>query len=340
MPRTRREGHDGLQRGRKSSVRGLSNLLLDAHVEFGRLQPSDLDAVDLTLPADHTLDLHGPTAQHVRVSVGAPLWAARGFVGKIYPRRTPAREFLSHYARQFVTVELNTTWYRSERAQMAQWAETTRAAAPGRFEFCAKLPKTITHDLLLEPASDRPTAAFLDALEAFGDQRGPAWLLTPPGFGPSSLPTLERYLARWAAPLRLAVELREPEWFADVTACTEVVELFRSHRVPWILTDVAGRRDVLHMCRTTDEVFVRFTGNDLHASDLTRLEDWSRRLARWLASGTRHVRFFLHQPTEHLVVELAEHFADCLERHGPPGLAVVRPHRIDPPSGLQQGALF
>ena len=305
-------------------------------MDFGRLPA--VDGIDFVLPANHPRDIgSSPQTQRAanpRVLCGAPIWSAKGFLGKIYPESCRAKDYLREYAQQFETIELNATFYRSEAAQIRSWAGET----PESFEFCAKLPKRITHELRLEsPVVDREAEAFAEALEGLGPRRGPAWLLAPPHFGPDEMATLARFLATWARRLRLCVELREPQWFSDVDMCNRVVELFREHAVPWIVTDTAGRRDVLHMCRTTPEAFVRFTGNDLHPSDFARLDTWARRAARWFDTGTHTLRFFLHQQQEDLVVELAEHFATALEREA--GITFEPPQRTNS-SRPEQGSLF
>ena len=79
------------------------------------------------------------------------------------------------------------------------------------------------------------------------------------------------------------------------------------------MSDVAGRRDVLHMKLTTKKAFIRFTGNSLHKSDFERLDEWSDQIQNWRDHGLEELYFFLHQPDESLCVELAEHIAPQLQ---------------------------
>ena len=61
-----------------------------------------------------------------------------------------------------------------------------------------------------------------------------------------------------------------------------------------VMTDVAGRRDVLTIGATTDVVFVRFVGNLGHPSDRERLKQWVITLSEWVDSGIQEIYFFLH----------------------------------------------
>src|SRR5690242_19522140 len=59
-----------------------------------------------------------------------------------YPERCPQRRWLSYYARQFGTVEVNSTFYRLARpAAVARWVAET----PPDFLFTVKASRYLTH---------------------------------------------------------------------------------------------------------------------------------------------------------------------------------------------------
>ena len=92
--------------------------------------------------------------------VGTSGWSYPSWKPGFYPAGTPAKEFLGFYARQFSTVELNTTGYRlPAEGQFARWAEQT----PPGFTFAPKL------------AGNRPgmIAEFGSRVRALGDRLGP-----------------------------------------------------------------------------------------------------------------------------------------------------------------------
>ncbi|NNE07699.1 MAG: DUF72 domain-containing protein [Gemmatimonadetes bacterium] len=312
-------------------------------MDFGKL--TNVETVDFTLPADHpdtARFLASRTASREdggardqarapRVLLGCPRWADRGFRGRIYPPKTKQAEQLAAYAKSFDTIELNTTFYGVREELVGRW----KAQVPGRFRFCPKIPKAISHHRQLQNAEGE-MERFVRAVSAFGDRLGPSWILLPPGFRPAQHGALRAFLDRWSAELELAVELRHEEWFApaNTSLLQETFAHFEETGTTAILTDVAGRRDVLHQRLTANRAIVRFVGNRLHATDYARVDAWSERLAAWLDRGLGSVYLWLHQPEEALNVEIAERFATSLEARG---IGARKPVRYDT---KVQGELF
>ena len=75
------------------------------------------------------------------------------------------------------------------------------------------------------------------------------------------------------------------------------------------ITDVALRRDVLHMCLTNQTAFIRFNGYGLHQSDYKRLDEWIARLKLWREAGIEKVYFFMHQANEEHTPVLVNYFS-------------------------------
>ena len=59
-----------------------------------------------------------------------------------YPTKMKAKKFLAHYSRIFNSVEIDSTFYGTPRADtVRRWGMTT----PKNFKFCLKVPRSITH---------------------------------------------------------------------------------------------------------------------------------------------------------------------------------------------------
>ncbi len=71
-----------------------------------------------------------------------------------------------------------------------------------------------------------------------------------------------------------------------------------------MITDVAGRRDVLHMRLTAPIAFIRFVSNGLHPKDYQRADAWAERIAAWAAKGLQELYFFVHSPDEQTSPEM------------------------------------
>jgi uncharacterized protein YecE (DUF72 family) len=128
--------------------------------------------------------------------VGTSGWSYPSWKPAFYPAGTDAKEFLSHYASQFATVELNTTGYRlPAEEQFRRWAEQT----PPGFTFAPKL------------AGNRPrlVGEFSARVRALGDRLGPVrvQLINARDEG-----MLELLLGSLDPDLRLAFDLADPSW--------------------------------------------------------------------------------------------------------------------------------
>jgi len=303
-------------------------------MDFGRL--SDLRYVDFSLPSDHpaTAPVLARTAAAPvapAVYVGCPIWTNKAWLGSYFPAGIKDADFLHYYARQFNSIELNTTHYRIPDAPtVRRW----RDAVPPDFRFCPKLPQSISHDRALYNADDL-TLSFCRSIGELGERLGRAFLQLPPHFGPEQLPRLERYLLDFPAEIPLAVELRHPGWFANPELFATVSAMLEALDKTLVLSDVAGRRDVLHMRLTTPTAFIRFNGHGLPPSDYQRADAWAERLAAWLAAGLQTAYVFIHQKDIMHSPVWTQHFLRRL--HQLTGIAVEPPRVIPQPV---QGSLF
>lgn len=280
-------------------------------MEFGKLP--DISKVDFSLPADaaataETLRKYNKSAQF-RFYIGCTGWSMKEWVGTYYPAGTKPEGFLKAYGKQFNTIELNTTHYRIPSPEQIQsWKKDT----PEDFRFCPKIPQILSHsrDLGL---SNPQLLNFCEVTAQLEDKLGACFLQLPPHFGLGHASVLERFVERWPKELPLNVEMRQESWFAGPT--NERVRVFDSLAkagIGTVLTDVAGRRDVLHMHLTSPIAMVRFVGNALHPTDYTRIQDWVTRLREWHEQGLQEVYFFTHEPDNLLAPELAAYLHQAL----------------------------
>lgn len=126
-------------------------------------------------------------------------------------------------------------------------------------------------------------------------------------FGPDKLVALQNYLKVLPAELKVFVELRNEAWFAESAVRRSIFELLSSLNKGAVITDVDGRRDILHMEVTIPEIFIRFVGSGSphRKIDLARIDSWAERIKNWQERGLKKVFFFLHQDDEKESVELA-----------------------------------
>jgi len=268
-------------------------------MEFGHVYDA-LTYIDFTLSQDtaltkKTLTGH-PADSEFSVFVGASKWGEKSWLGKIYPKKTPDNAFLPIYCLNFNTVEFGPTFYNIYSAEeLNKWVKQV-ADAPG-FKFCPKFPQTITHIRRLTNAEEA-TAKFYQSLTAFGDHLGPLLLQLGDNFTPKSFPQLKAYLQELPPSIKVHVEVRHKDWFAIPANRDNLFGLLHELNIGTIISDTAGRRDCVHMELTTNETVIRFVGNNLDASDYTRLDAWVERLKIWKSQGLKTAWFFMHQNNE------------------------------------------
>lgn len=292
-------------------------------MHFGRLE--NIDQVDFSLPPVHPGTekiLGGAKSETLNVYVGAPVWSHPGFPGKIYPAHAKEKDFVKYYGQQFNCIELNATHYRVPDLRTVQrWAE----AVPDGFKFCPKIHQDISHsENLMECIPE--LHAFYKIVSDFGGKLGTCFLQLPPHFESRNLRLLLEFLDN--SPINdLALELRHESWFTDTASLNALCNYLFRNNLSLNMTDVAGRRDVLHQRLTNKTAFIRFVGNNLHPSDFVRLDAWVQRLSSWIEKGLETIYFLIHTPDKSLTPELAIYFIDRLNKAN--GLNVVPPKILD-----------
>ncbi|MFN7117267.1 MAG: DUF72 domain-containing protein [Saprospiraceae bacterium] len=281
-------------------------------MKFGKLP--DVSNVDFSLPCDmpgtrEALKKRQRQGDKVHFYMGGTGWAVKEWVGSLFPADAKQKDYLKHYSRQFNTVEMNTTHYRIPTAEMVERWKTESEAD---FKFCPKIPQTISHSANLG-VNTGLIEQFAEAIEGLGEKLGCCFMQLPPYFGADRLAILEAFLKVFPLHIPLAVEVRHESWFDNVKHANKLFDLLEKYDTSSVITDVAGRRDVLHMRLTTNTAMIRFVGNGLHPTDFTRLNDWMWRIDSWYEQGLEKVYFFLHEPEETQVPEAAAYLLKILK---------------------------
>ncbi|RMF24464.1 MAG: DUF72 domain-containing protein [Bacteroidetes bacterium] len=302
-------------------------------MEFGKVK--SLEGLNLDLPPDPPFNAALTTSQEesepLHLYLGATGWVMREWVGRVYPPGTRSQDFLLQYGRLFNTIELNSTHYAIPKPEtIHRWVEQT----PSDFRFCPKVLQRLSHRSDLGCSSPQ-REAFLEALALFGDRLGCCFLQLPERFGPGRLPVLRRFLERWPEAFPLAVEFRHPGWFTAPHFET-LAQTLHQARVGWVITDVAGRRDVCHMGLSAPFSLVRFVGNGLHPTDFQRADQWVERIRHWQSLGLKSLYFFAHQPDNLHAPQMIEYLGHALS--GTPNLHFRAPTL--PPEQSRQLELF
>jgi len=275
-------------------------------MKFGSVTNPEI--IDFTLPPDHTdtARVLGDKKQKSlpNIYVGCAKWNKQDLKG-FYPRGT--KDELAYYSTQFNSIELNATFYRQfPYEQFVKWREKT----PENFKFFPKIPQEISHFKRLARA-ELPTEQYCKAIEGLGDKLGCVFLQLHHYFSPKLFDQLEQYLNEFPKSVSLAVEVRSKAWFEEEESANKLYDLLETNGISNIITDTAGRRDLLHMRLTSTTAFIRYVGAN-HPTDYPRLDDWIDRLGIWMEQGIENIYFFVHQNLEKESPLLSTYFIEKL----------------------------
>jgi uncharacterized protein YecE (DUF72 family) len=208
--------------------------------------------------------------------LGTSAFTAAGWEGSFYPAGMKSRDFLAHYATQFVTVELDSTFYGTPSAStVTAWYEKT----PPDFLFAAKVPQVVTHEKMLVDC-EAEFDEFIRRMDLLREKLGPL-LLQFPRFSKYEMQAAEfsrrlRFFLSRVKNLpicRFVVEIRNRTWLDK-----RFTDLLREYNVALALTDTSFMPRPWEMKEkfdlvTTDFVYVRWLGDRHGIEKITRVWD-------------------------------------------------------------------
>lgn len=260
--------------------------------------------IDFSLPDDHPgteklLSDKGTTGS-TSIYVGCAKWNSKD-LKNFYP--DGIGDELTYYASQFNSVEMNGTFYNTpNQDQVAKWHDKVSEG----FQFFPKVNRYISHLKWLN-GIEEATDDYIDSIIHFKEKLGTIFLQLRSNFKPKFFDRVADFVEYWPDGIPLAIEFRHPDWFDDPKVANELYQLLEENKVANVITDTAGRRDLLHMRLTNNEAFIRYVGAN-HPTDFSRLDKWVDRLQKWNEQGLDNIHFFVHQNVEKKSPELAAYF--------------------------------
>jgi uncharacterized protein YecE (DUF72 family) len=196
--------------------------------------------------------------------LGTSAFTAAGWQGSFYPKGMQPREYLSHYAKTFRTVEVDSTFYGTPSAStVTAWNEKT----PDEFVFAAKVPQVITHEKVLLDCDDE-FDEFIGRMKLLGAKLGPL-VFQFPQFDKFQFKSASEFLPRLRSflqtirdiPLKFVIEIRNKDWLNE-----RLAGVLREYNIALALTDTSflprpwEMKEKFDMV-TADFVYVRWLGN-------------------------------------------------------------------------------
>ena len=211
--------------------------------------------------------------------IGTSGFSYSSWRGVFYPRGLKAEAMLGYYATRLPTVEVNTTFYRTQPEDVvAEWA----AAVPPEFRFAVKAHRRITHNRRMPNLQEAMRVLALEA-DGFGDRLGPVLFQLPPT-APFDQGRIERILSLAPKHWRIAFQFRHPSWHTE-----EVANLLEGYGAALVHGDgeevpgPLGRGAFIYLRLRRD------------AYSPQRLGIWSRRIAGYLDGGRDVYAYLKHE---------------------------------------------
>jgi uncharacterized protein YecE (DUF72 family) len=195
------------------------------------------------------------------ILLGTSGFAAPGWVGSFYPTGIKSADYLDFYARQFNSVEVDSTFYGCPSARtVTNWAQRT----PPEFIFSLKVPQSVTHDKALVNC-DTEFAEFTGTMKILGEKLGPM-VLQFPFFDKWKIKDrheftdrLIPFLKKLPADCKFAIEIRNKDWLN-----AEFAELLRAYNVALVLQDLSHMPKPMELkfdLVTADFIYIRWLGD-------------------------------------------------------------------------------
>lgn len=285
-------------------------------MKFGKVE--DPGSIDFTLPPTHiqTKEILNSfkDSSFEDVRIGCAKWN-KADLKNFYPRGT--KDELEYYSTQFNSIELNASFYRMfPEEQFAKWA----SKAAEDFKFFPKVPRLISHIKRLNE-TEVITDDFVKNILPLKEKMGMVFLQLRDDFGPKNIDRLEKFFKHWPKEIPLAAEFRHAGWYQDSKVADTLNELMEEHGITHVITDSAGRRDLLHMRLTTGSAFIRYNGAN-HQSDYDRLDEWLERIDEWYKMGLKNLYFFVHQNVEEASPLLSAYFIEKFNKRFNTGIKI------------------
>lgn len=213
--------------------------------------------------------------------IGTSGWNYSHWRRIFYPQGLRQSGWLSFYAGNFDTVEINATFYRLPKPEYVDnWA----ASVPEGFLFAVKGSRYLTHIKRLGDTGES-VERFFDLIGRLGEKAGPVLWQLPP-----QMKRDDDRLAAFAGALpggwRHTFEFRHPSWF-----CSEVYDILERSGAALCIGDHPDLPQAVML--TAEWTYLRFHyGEDGGRYSRAQLEQWAERIRSLTADGAgAHIYF-------------------------------------------------
>lgn len=213
--------------------------------------------------------------------VGTSGFAYKEWKGPFYPEDLAQAKFLSYYARQLSSVEINYTFrHLPSDSVLETWCSQT----PDGFRLTLKASQRITHFKRLVGA-EADVEEFLRRALTLGDRLGVVLFQLPPNFA-YRREVLEPFLGLLPPAVRVAMEFRHESWNDP-----EATALLEAHHVARCAADT-DEKPLAAIPLTAPHVYLRLRKLDYAPEEIAA---WAGRVRAALDEGREVYCYFKHE---------------------------------------------
>ncbi len=239
------------------------------------------------------------------VNIGTSGWHYEHWKNVFYPPELSPREWLDCYSNEFITVEINNTFYHlPDLETVRDWRKRT----PEGFLFTAKASRYITHMKKLKDP-DPPVFRFLNRIRELKGKLGPVLFQLPPHWK-CNRDRLAAFLDVLPEAYQYAFEFRDRSWWTG-----DIVRLLEENGAAFCIYELAEQKSP-KWC-TADFVFIRLHGpagayKGLY--DSQSLSGWAGAISSWKRAG-KAVFCYFDNDQHGYAVENARMLRNMLHQH-------------------------
>jgi len=214
-----------------------------------------------------------------QIHIATSGWHYQEWVKKFYPEDMKKKDWLSFYANEFDTTEINSSFYRLPgKTTIEKWVNSV----PPDFKFSLKFSRYLTHMKKLNDPEE-PFEKFFAVFEPMKKKTGIVLLQLPPQLGfkeEKAKPVFE--LTKAYQDNDFAVEVRHDSWLKK-----ESIKLMEQYGIAFTISQ-SGAGWPYAEYFTSKNVYVRFHGpKKLFGSPYPdkMLKDYAKKFKKWAKSG-------------------------------------------------------
>lgn len=221
------------------------------------------------------------------IHIGTSGWSYKHWKDIYYPEDLSQTEWLTFYSNDFLTTEINTSFYHLPKtATTAGWAKKVTS----NFIFCPKMSRYLTHmKKLNEP--EESLEKFFTAFAPLKRHIGPVLIQLPPSlaFNEEKATSLYKILKADYSYYRFALEPRHNSWLTEKS-----ISLLKKYNIAFVISQ-SGSRFPYGEFITAEHIYIRFHGpKELYASCYSdsQLKEFALRFQQWKKEGHSVWAFF------------------------------------------------